>query len=146
MTLSTKVSFTTAFGLVTCLFAASAMAQDDTEGCKDHPLFTRMPGYRINICETKEFDARDFPAVPGVTAENNAPKQVTIEGRQTYLQYDRPDETGRASGLQIQRNFTNAVRAKGGQVIAEYGGETDGKGLNDEQWGIGDRAAVYKLS
>jgi OmpA-OmpF porin, OOP family len=141
-----KASITAAFGLATSLLATHAMAQDDTEGCKDHPLFNRMPGYRINMCEIKTFDARDFPAVPGVTPENKALKSVTIEGKQTYLQYERPEESGRASGLQIQRNFTSAVRAAGGQVIGEFGGETDGKGLDDETWGVGDRAAVYKLN
>jgi OOP family OmpA-OmpF porin len=146
MKASLRASRTASFGLATCLLAAFAGAEDDAEGCKDHPLLNRMPGYRINACEVKTFDARDFPAVPGVNAENNALKVISIEGKQTYIQYDRPEETGRASGLQIQRNFTNAVRAKGGQVIGEYGGETDGKGLNDEQWGVGDRAAVYKLN
>jgi OOP family OmpA-OmpF porin len=146
MKASITASKAAAAGLFACLLAALAGAQDDAEGCKDHPLFNRMPGYRINACETKAFDGREFPSVPGVTEENKALKSVTIEGKQTYLQYERPEEAGRASGLQIQRNFTNAVRAKGGQVIGEYGGETDSKGLADEQWGVGDRAAVYKLN
>ena len=133
--------------LAVCFISGPAAAQDDVEGCKDHPLFNRMPGYRINACETKDFDARDFPSAPGVTEVNKPLKSVTIEGKQTYIQYEHPGgQTGSASGLQIQRNFTNAVRAKGGQVIAEFGAEASGKGLDDDTFGIGDRAAVYKLN
>lgn len=141
-----KPSIKVALGLAACLLATRATAQEDAEGCKDHPLFNRMPGYLINACETKTFDARDFPTVPGVTEENKAIKTVSIEGKQFYFQYEHPSENDHASPLQIQRNFTNAVRAKGGQVIAEYGAEASGQGLVDDMWGVGDRASVYKLN
>ncbi|MBI5582341.1 MAG: hypothetical protein HY892_00820, partial [Deltaproteobacteria bacterium] len=33
----------------------------DKKGCADHPVFpTRMPGYSIADCVTKDFDAFDF--------------------------------------------------------------------------------------
>ena len=35
-------------------------AQEDRKGCKDHPLFSRMQGYRIAVCRDREFDAEDF--------------------------------------------------------------------------------------
>jgi outer membrane protein OmpA-like peptidoglycan-associated protein len=105
-----------------------------------------MPGYRINSCETKTFDARDFPASAALDADNKPAKVETVEGVQTYIVYDRAGETGHASGLQIQRNYQNAVRAAGGTVVAEYGAEDGGKQLNDDIWGAGDRATVLRLN
>ena len=51
-----------------------AYSQEDAKGCKDHPLFTRMPGYYLGRCEEKEFDAHKFydPATK---------EEVTVEGR-----------------------------------------------------------------
>lgn len=123
-----------------------ALAEDDAEGCKDHPLFNRMPGYRINACEIKQFDAREFPANGALNAENKPVKIETVEGVQTVIVYDMPGETKTASGLQIQRNYQNAVKAAGGVVIAEYGAENSGKQFNDDNWGAGDRTTVLKLT
>ena len=127
-------------------FSQSVLANDDAEGCKDHPLFSRMPGYRINTCEIKQFDAREFPASGALNADNKAVKVETVEGVQTFLVYDMQGETKTASGLQIQRNHLNAVKSAGGVVIAEYGAENSGKQFNDDTWGSGDRAAVFKLN
>ncbi len=127
-------------------FSQPAFAEDDAEGCKDHPLFNRMPGYRINSCEIKQFDAREFPANGTLNAENKPVKIETVEGIQTYIVYDMPGETKTASGLQIQRNYQNAVKAAGGVVIAEYGAENSGKQFNDDQWGAGDRTTVLKFN
>lgn len=127
-------------------FSQSVLANDDAEGCKDHPLFNRMPGYRINTCEIKQFDAREFPASGALNADNKAVKVETVEGVQTFIVYDMPGETKTASGLQIQRNYLNAVKSAGGVVIAEYGAENSGKQFNDDTWGSGDRAAVFKLN
>ncbi len=85
-----------------------ALAQEDREGCKDYPLFSRMPGYVIHGCEEKEFDAEDFidPATK---------KEVTIEGRKFYTYYALKDEyKGKYSVLQVSRNYTNAITRIGG--------------------------------
>jgi outer membrane protein OmpA-like peptidoglycan-associated protein len=121
-------------------------AEDDADGCKDHPLFNRMPGYRINTCDTRKFDARDFPASAALDGDNKPVKVETVEGVQTYLVYDMPGETEHASPLQIQRNYQNAVVAAGGEVVAVYPAESSGKGLNDDTWGSGDRASVLRLN
>ena len=44
------------------LSAAPAMlpAQDDAAGCKDHPLFTRMPGYYIAEYQESPFNSFSF--------------------------------------------------------------------------------------
>lgn len=40
------------FGIV-LLIPAAAFAEPDADGCKDHPLFTRMKNYYIVQCEKK---------------------------------------------------------------------------------------------
>ena len=83
-------------------------AQEDRKGCKDHPLFSRMQGYRIAVCRDREFDAEDFidPATQ---------QKVTIEGRKFHTEYSalKPFE-GKYSRLQVSRNYTNAITKIGG--------------------------------
>src|SRR5687767_1464328 len=46
-------------------FASSvAMAQSDAAGCKDVPLFNRMPNHYIASCQDSPFEARKFPVGP----------------------------------------------------------------------------------
>lgn len=46
------------FLLCVVLLTTNVIAQDqapaDTEGCKDSPLITRMPGSTIHSCDNKE--------------------------------------------------------------------------------------------
>ncbi|HZP12586.1 MAG TPA: OmpA family protein [Nevskiaceae bacterium] len=132
--------------LAAIAFAAVPAFADDAEGCKDHPLFNRMPGYELQSCDSKEFDAREFPS--GGKLDNGSPVQKeTVEGAQTTLQYCKPPDDKHASGLQIARNFENAVKAAGGTVIAEFGGEHDpDTSLNDDTYGWTDHAAALKLA
>jgi OmpA-OmpF porin, OOP family len=89
----------------------AAAQQKDATGCKDHPLFTRMPGYWIRSCSTKEFDVHTF-----VTAEG---KTQDVEGRVDVLHfYPQATATTKPSALQILRNFENAVAAQGGTTVA----------------------------
>jgi OmpA-OmpF porin, OOP family len=104
---------TLAKGLALCLLlchASVALAQD-AEGCKDHPLLNRMPGYVISSCRIAEFDAATFQHGP--TA---AEKTETVEGRVTQIRYDK-SEAPLASHLQIARNYQNAIKAAGGEVM-----------------------------
>jgi hypothetical protein len=59
------------------LCALPCAAQDDTEGAKDHPMFSRMPGYYID-----DYDANDFG---GVDLYLEPVKQV--EGRFWQITY-----------------------------------------------------------
>ncbi len=85
-------------------------AEPDAEGCKDHPLFTRMAGYRIAHCETKEFDSYEFRTGPG--------KPVNVEGRRTMIAYVLKEGSAAPGRLQVLRNYENAVKAIGGAVLA----------------------------
>ena len=90
----------------------------DAEGCKDHPLFNRMPNYHIAQCDSVEFDARKFPVGPPL--EEQRPKQIEVEGALFFIQYQINEGTKQASGLQIMKNFENATKTGGGTVEGEY--------------------------
>ena len=81
-------------------------AEPDAEGCKDHPLFTRMAGYRIAHCETKEFDSYEFRTGPG--------KPVNVEGRRTMIAYVLKEGSAAPGRLQVLRNYEN----KGHKIVA----------------------------
>jgi OmpA-OmpF porin, OOP family len=101
-----------------CLFLffsaciAPLLAQDDAEGCKDPGLFTRMPGYHIYRCEDLQFDKYDFIISDG--------KTQSVEGHHLFIIYYVNDNVQQPSPLQIVRNYTNAVKKIGGQVLYEY--------------------------
>ena len=92
--------------------SVAAAQQPDKAGCKDHPLFpTRMKGYHIAACETKDFDAFAF--------ETGKPREPrVVEGRTTKITYRIEDRTQEPSGLAIVRNYENAVKSVQGTVAA----------------------------
>jgi outer membrane protein OmpA-like peptidoglycan-associated protein len=105
---------------LTTLFVAlvlsysSSFSQEDVKGSKDHPLFNRMPGYRIAQYKDNEFDViKDFKDENG--------KKMSVEGHSYYYNYlvNKGSET--ASGPQVLRNYMNAVTKAGGEVVLEDG-------------------------
>jgi len=104
--------------LTLALASAAAAQQKDVQGCKDHPLFTRMPTYWIHSCQEKEFESFAFVTGKGQT--------VTVEGHYwRYNYYPQATAASKPSELQIQRNFQNAVQQQGGQVVwTEKGRDT----------------------
>jgi outer membrane protein OmpA-like peptidoglycan-associated protein len=113
-------------GVVTLsLFVAvPAVAQEDAENCKDHPLFTRMPNTYINDCKTLQFDMRGFPVGPPISSDNNGmTKIVEVEGQIYRISYVLKESvTSPPSGLQILRNFENASKKAGGTIEGSYPG------------------------
>ncbi len=106
---------------LTSLGFSTAVAQsppEDAEGCKDFPLFNRMPNYHIADCQSAEFDARKFPVGPPL--EEQKPKHVAVEGALIYIWYDLNEGSKPASGLQVMRNFENAAKKGGGTVEGRY--------------------------
>jgi outer membrane protein OmpA-like peptidoglycan-associated protein len=101
-----------------------AVAGDDIAGSKDHPLLTRYPGSYISEY-SKAYNATDFKVGKG----DNATTQ-TVEGDTTSLRYFYGSPETQASPLQIIRNYQNAIRQIGGEVVYERlpsegdGGET----------------------
>ena len=105
-------------GVFTLLLPSTAAAQQDSSGCSDHPLFNRMPNHYIARCDSSQFEARKFPT--GELKPDGTAKLEEVEGKWQVITY-RPNEgTQPASPLQIQRNFQNAAKAAGGQVLGSY--------------------------
>lgn len=96
------------------IFYSLSLAQEDAKGSKDHPLFNRMPGYRIMGYEDKEFNVFDkFLDEKG--------KKMTVEGHYYYFNYGLNKGEKMASGPQVLRNYINAVKKAGGNVVYEEG-------------------------
>lgn len=105
-----------------CLLAAAPVsAQEDAEGCKDHPLFTRMPKMRIVGCESSQFDQRKFP-VGQMGKGEEILKSVEVEGPVSWISYELADESTPPSGLQIMRNFEAAAKKAGGTIEGQWPG------------------------
>lgn len=94
------------------VYAASATAQKaDAAGCKDSPLFpNRMPKYRIEKCEMKPFASYDFYLPKG--------KKKTVEGEFTFIQYTVDTRQDDRAGLEVVRNYENAIRKINGTIHA----------------------------
>lgn len=107
----------------------SAQVQTDTRGCKEHPLFTRMPTYWIHHCDDRSFDAFKFQLGPG--------KREPIEGRVLKVYYyPQAKAQERPSALAILRNHENALTAIGGTVVWKSDNHLTGKLIRDgkETW------------
>ncbi len=95
-----------------------ALSQSDKQGSKDYPGITRMPGYYIDDYEEQPFNSFEFT----VTAGGKTTKQA-VEGHWFHIKYQRMKDTQPVSAIQIRRNYQNAVRAVGGQVLYDDGGQ-----------------------
>ena len=111
------------------LMAGFAFAQEkkDAKGCKDHPLFTRMPNTYINDCKYTEFDAREWPD-PDTQGKTN----VKVEGKYYFIQYySQKGFEDKRSDLQVSRNYSNAMKKIGGSVYESRVTDTYMKLLKD---------------
>jgi outer membrane protein OmpA-like peptidoglycan-associated protein len=107
--------------LIICL--ASGFAQADLQGAKDHPLFTRMPGYYIDGFEVKDFESYVSPYLPE--------SEATWEGKTTRISYQIKDGASRASMTQIERNYEVAFKKIGGTKLYSDGRVFGGKIVKD---------------
>jgi OmpA-OmpF porin, OOP family len=98
--------------------------EPDAEGCKDHPMFNRMAGYRILRCEQKEFQSHVF--------RDTKLNEITVEGRLSKIVYLINPGAKEPSRLQILRNYENAVKAIGGTVLkSDWDGVSFMKAVKD---------------
>jgi len=98
-----------ALGSIVLLFSGLCPAQEpDAEGCKDHPMLSRLKNFYIGSCESN-FDAAEFYVTESET--------VTVEGQKTRIEYYLQEGAASPSYLQIRRNFSNAVKSLGGSVL-----------------------------
>ena len=90
--------------------AAPALAQQDEEGCTDHPMFSRMPNFYISACEDQEFSTHEFEVADGYK---------NVEGHYWRLEFVVKEEAKAPGPLQIVRNYWNPIAAKGATRIVE---------------------------
>ena len=91
-------------------FGPAVALTPDKKGCADHPVFpNRMPGYSIANCETKDFDAVNF--------ETGKKDKTSVEGRRTKLTYRVGDRSKEPSGIEVVRNYENAIKSVQGTVL-----------------------------
>jgi OmpA-OmpF porin, OOP family len=119
---ATRVLLCLAFALL----AWPALAQSDVKGSRDHPMLSRYPGSFIAEYK-KDFNAVEFAVGAGA---GDAAKRQRVEGNATRLVYFYQDANQQPSPLQVIRNYQNAVKSIGGEVVYERlpreadGGET----------------------
>ena len=94
---------------VTTSFVFASDPQD-TKRSKDHPLFNRMPGYKIDAYEEREFDVYD-------KFLDSRGKKQSVEGQYHFISYYVKKGEKTATEAQVLRNFTLAVKELGGTVI-----------------------------
>jgi outer membrane protein OmpA-like peptidoglycan-associated protein len=103
--------------LMSLLLAISAYllplnAQEDKDGGKDPALFTRMPNHHITSYSDKQFDSYGF----WVSSE----KKEVVEGHYISITYELNENAQEVSGLQVDRNYSNAIKKIGGQQVYQY--------------------------
>jgi outer membrane protein OmpA-like peptidoglycan-associated protein len=109
------------FVVATLALAAPARAQEPQP--KDHPRFSGMPSYQISNIDEQEFGAGEFEIGGGQP-------QKHVEGKYWQIDYGLKEGAKKAGPLQIGRNYTAILLAKGGKKIVEQldagGGTTTG--------------------
>jgi OOP family OmpA-OmpF porin len=101
--------FVAAFFLCT----STVFAQEpDANGCKDHALFTRFPGFRIQRCDVLDFGSHSFRL---------GAKEVKVEGRRTEIMYYLNEGAKAPGAVALHRNFENAIKKIGGALVGDSG-------------------------
>jgi outer membrane protein OmpA-like peptidoglycan-associated protein len=94
--------------ILLALGITQAAVHPDVKGSSDHPLFpSRMPGYSISNYQLQRFSSYSF---------RTRPPQV-VEGKYTRIHYYLDDPKQHPGGLAIRRNYENALKAAGGEVV-----------------------------
>ncbi len=94
---------------VILLISTISAYSQDLEGCKDHPMFSRMKGFSIAEC------AKNYNKLE---TYNSAGEDISFEGYLTFLNYTFNTEAGEMpSNYQIIKNYQDAIVAKGGKKV-----------------------------
>jgi OOP family OmpA-OmpF porin len=94
--------------VLSAIVATPPQSKSDVKGSSDHPLFpNRMPGYTISNYEKKDFSSHAF----------GAKSPQVIEGKYTMIRYRLQDPSQDPGELGIHRNYENAIKSVGGQVL-----------------------------
>lgn len=111
------------FSFVVMIFVflgvTTSYAQEDVKGSEDHPMITRYADSYIRGYEHYDYDRLTF-----YTGEENGELQELVpEGKVTRILYFLPAES--VSVLQVQRNYTQALKEAGFEIVYECSGGID---------------------
>jgi OOP family OmpA-OmpF porin len=93
-----------------CLVPAAARAEDDCEGCKDHPDVQRFPGFYL-----AQATQNDFNSIAFTTGADN--QQAQKEGKYWNLVYGIKEGAKAPSCPETTRNYENAFKKHGGKLV-----------------------------
>jgi outer membrane protein OmpA-like peptidoglycan-associated protein len=88
---------------------AWAQEEQDVDGGQDHPLLSRMPGFYLTDYSQKDFDSYQSSYIDGEAGH--------WEGKLTDLSYHIKTGGRQVSAVQIERNYENAVKKLGGEIL-----------------------------
>lgn len=80
----------------------------DVKGSKDHPLVTRLPDFYIGQYEENEYAQEDFKTEAGT---------VPVEGHEYKIDYRLKEGATPTGKIQILRNYENALKGIGAEVM-----------------------------
>jgi OOP family OmpA-OmpF porin len=137
------VKIQTSLILTLLLFLSYTLSAQDVAGSKDHPLFNRMPDYRIDDYKEKDFDVYD-------SFKDSKGNKTSVEGHYYFISYYVNKGVKAASSAEVLRNFINAVKKIGGKVVFETKTDAYLNLINDrkETWvrvRIKNRGAGYQM-
>ena len=81
-------------------------------GARIRLLFRVCPIIIFRVYTDNQFDKFEF--------KTGDDKTQTVEGHLIKINYDINDNAPAVSGLQVVRNYTNAIKKVGGQIIYEW--------------------------
>lgn len=105
-------------GLFIVSLLSMAKAQTDVEGCKDHPLLTRLENFYISKCE------ENFNELELRTSNSKTERK---EGNLFYIYYRYNSDSGvkAKSPLQIIKNYEAAITKNGGKLVYKNSNATE---------------------
>lgn len=133
--------------LIVGLFALPALAADKA-GSKDHPLVGRYAGSEIVAYKVTDFNEQRLVNAPldirtdGETFTDA--NSLKVEGKITDIRYDAPEDR---SGLEIIRNYEDALKSKDFEIVYSCANETCFKGKTSVyrfNFVFGDDAINYR--
>jgi OOP family OmpA-OmpF porin len=96
--------------VVLSIVCSISLCAQDKEGCKDHALLSRMPGFYIEECIDNYNQLSSF---------NAAGEETVLEGNLTNILYffNAESKEKEPSVFQILKNYSNAILKIGGKKI-----------------------------
>jgi hypothetical protein len=94
--------------LIIMTFQLMLSGAQEEQGCKDHPMFSRISDFFIESCDILDFDSHTFT--------NKEGDETIFEGQKTRISYCL-EGGGRARSFQeIWNNYAQAITKVGGTV------------------------------